>query len=505
MGVRVGARWRGVRGVVVAAGTAALVAGSPAAAAPFLFSTGNSDGKMALGSRPLSGGVEVETGDDFVLGTQTSITGASFTGLLPAAASLSTVQRVVVEIYRVFPSDSDATRTSGSPTFGTSLVPTRVNSPSDVVLATRDSATGGLSFTASLVTASFTTNNSVLAGINPRPNQTTGGEGALNGEEVQFNVTLVTPLSLPADHYFFVPQVQLSAGNFAWLSAPRPIVSPGIAFAPDLQPWIRNTNLVPDWLRVGTDIVGGVTPPAFNGTFSLSGATCPTAISVSAAGTLEGAVGTAYSNSLAATGGRAPYAFSATGGLPDGVSLTSGGELSGTPTRAGSFPVTLTATDADGCQGSAGLTLHVLAPATQPPASSSPPVISSAHLSHRMFRAAGTRATSTRARRVPVGTTVTYLQSVTAVTTLTVVRVTSGHRRGGRCVAGPPGRHRRGCSRPLTVGAFTHADAPGGVTVPFNGRLRGRGLAPGRYRLTLTPRAGGQTGRTVTLPFRVVR
>ena len=32
--------------------------------------------------------------------------------------------------------------------------------------------------------------------------------------------------------------------------------------------WIRNSNLDPDWLRVGTDIVGGTT---FNGTFSLIG------------------------------------------------------------------------------------------------------------------------------------------------------------------------------------------------------------------------------------------
>jgi len=36
--------------------------------------------------------------------------------------------------------------------------------------------------------------------------------------------------------------------------------------------WIRNADLDPDWLRVGTDIVGGTT---FNGSFSLSGETIP--------------------------------------------------------------------------------------------------------------------------------------------------------------------------------------------------------------------------------------
>ena len=34
-------------------------------------------------------------------------------------------------------------------------------------------------------------------------------------------------------------------------------------------------TLAPDWLRVGTDIVGGTTPPQFNAAFSLSGQTVP--------------------------------------------------------------------------------------------------------------------------------------------------------------------------------------------------------------------------------------
>jgi len=59
-----------------------------------------------------------------------------------------------------------------------------------------------------------------------------------------------------------------------WLSAPRP----GTAFPPgftDLQSWIRDEALQPDWLRVGTDIVGGEMPPTFNATFSLNGVTVP--------------------------------------------------------------------------------------------------------------------------------------------------------------------------------------------------------------------------------------
>ena len=150
-------------------------------------------------------------------------------------------------------------------------MPPRVNSPSDVEFEGRDSAVPGeLSYTTSLLNANFTALNSVDTGIRPQPNQTTGGEGAKTGQEVQFNVTFSAPIELPADHYFFVPQVLLGNPNqhFLWLSASRPIDATGTPFAPDLQSWIRNADLDPDWLRIGTDVVGGTT---FNAAFSLTG------------------------------------------------------------------------------------------------------------------------------------------------------------------------------------------------------------------------------------------
>ena len=145
----------------------------------FNFSTGNPDGLIATASRPEGAGkIEIESADDFVLTSSTHITSATFTGLIPTGVSLSDVVQVRVEIYRVFPTDSNVGRTSGPPTFSTSQVPTRVNSPSDVAFNTRNSMSGGgLTFTPSLVNASFTANNSILNGINPMPNQTTGGEG----------------------------------------------------------------------------------------------------------------------------------------------------------------------------------------------------------------------------------------------------------------------------------------------------------------------------------------
>src|SRR5690242_18748650 len=89
---------------------------------------------MAISSRPdTAGGFEIEAGDDFVLGSQTIINSASFVGLIvPGSGGSTAISQVVAEIYRVFPLDSDATRTPH--------VPTRANSPSDVALTSRDSS-----------------------------------------------------------------------------------------------------------------------------------------------------------------------------------------------------------------------------------------------------------------------------------------------------------------------------------------------------------------------------
>ena len=54
------------------------------AAQPVFFSTGDVDGKIAIGARPASAGkVEIEAGDDFVLAHSTRLTSATFTGLVP--------------------------------------------------------------------------------------------------------------------------------------------------------------------------------------------------------------------------------------------------------------------------------------------------------------------------------------------------------------------------------------------------------------------------------------
>jgi hypothetical protein len=237
---------------------------TPAWADPFFFTTGNADGRLgALSRSESSGKVETETADDFILTETTVINGATITGLINAP--VANITNVEVELYHVFPLDSI------NPPSGHVL--SRANSPADVEIsaATRDGSDGTLSFSPSSLNASFAVSSTVVNGINPTPSST-GGEGPAIGEEVQITITFTDPIVLPAGHYFFRPEVGLTGGDFLYLSVA------GTPVAPDLQAWIRNSRLAPDWVRIGTDIIGATPPaiaPKFNMAFSLTGNTIP--------------------------------------------------------------------------------------------------------------------------------------------------------------------------------------------------------------------------------------
>src|SRR5262249_4164142 len=161
------------------------------------------------------------------------------TGLIPAGMPLASIGNVEVEIYHVFPKDS-VEPPSGN-------VPARNNSPGDVEIgdATRDARLGSLVFVTNRVNESFSVANSVVDGIHGMPGNRTNGEGPASGDVVQISITFMPPIVLPADHYFFRPEVEVDGGDFLYLSAPRPIVAPGMPFMGDLQAWIRNGALKP--------------------------------------------------------------------------------------------------------------------------------------------------------------------------------------------------------------------------------------------------------------------
>ena len=91
--------------------------------------------------------------------------------------------------------------------------------------------------------------------------------------------------------------------------------------------------------------------------------TAPT-ITVAPTTVPNGQAGAAYSQTVTASGGAAPYTYAVTGGaLPPGLALnTTSGAITGTPTATGAFNFTVTATDNGGFAGSRGYSMAVTIP-----------------------------------------------------------------------------------------------------------------------------------------------
>ncbi len=83
-------------------------------------------------------------------------------------------------------------------------------------------------------------------------------------------------------------------------------------------------------------------------------------LTVNPASLPNGTQGTAYSQTVSASGGTGPYTFSiSSGSLPTGLSLSSGGAITGTPSASGAFSFTVRANDSVGNNGSRGYTVNI--------------------------------------------------------------------------------------------------------------------------------------------------
>lgn len=123
-----------------------------------------------------------------------------------------------------------------------------------------------------------------------------------------------------------------------------------------------------------TNATGTSSPAAV--TISVTGPT----IAIGPASLPSGTLGAAYSGTLMANGGQAPYSFSTTlasGSLPSGLALSSTGAVTGTPTVSGTFTFTVSGTDSSTATAatftSATLSVTIVAAASAPPPSNPPP------------------------------------------------------------------------------------------------------------------------------------
>ncbi len=195
----------------------------------------------------------------------------------------------------------------------------------------------------------------------------------------------------------------------------------------------------------------------------------------------------------------------------------------------GSYALTLGVTDQAGCSTALVFTGQTAAcngsgkaRATQtitvPPAVVvAPAAVTREKISPSTFRAAtsgsSVRAASVtaRKRKRASGATVTYAVNQDARVVFTVKRRSSGRkvRHAKHTTCDRPTKqnaHRKRCIRDLAVkGSFTRAGRAGTNTFRFTGRLNGKRLAPGRYRLLATPTANGEVGKAASANFRITR
>ena len=142
-------------------------------------------------------------------------------------------------------------------------------------------------------------------------------------------------------------------------------------------PYTWSGNGLPIWAKLSTSGVLSGTPPIGSAGASLITVTTTDAandtesalvtlvvlaagggVTITTPSLPDGTVGANYQFALNATGGTPPYQWSGSG-VPDGVTLASNGQLSGTPTSAGDTNVTVQATDANHSVAFAALSLHI--------------------------------------------------------------------------------------------------------------------------------------------------
>jgi hypothetical protein len=239
-----------------------------------------------------------------------------------------------------------------------------------------DSAlTGSLTFSPTLETLgnqSITVNDTVTASISgtsisinvisPPPLAITSGQppdgaiGQIYGSSHQVCIT---------GGGFFGFELQASGGqvdrfgqSYTWVGSSLP---PGLKVAPITLGGPPICPHGPIWVIEGTPTTAGT----YTFSISVSDAAVPPA-TVTQAYTITikdpaipvietspppalGTLNTAYAFTFTATGGFPPLTWSETGALPPGIMpLSAGGALSGTPTAAGSFPITVQVQDSHG-------------------------------------------------------------------------------------------------------------------------------------------------------------
>jgi len=223
---------------------------------------------------------------------------------------------------------------------------------------------------------------------------------------------------------------------------------------------------------------------------------CPT-ISLQPPTLLKGRVGVDYTQTISASGGTTPYSFTETGTLPPGLTLSLAGALAGTPTAAGTYPVTIRGTDGAGCFAATSYSVVVLAAAPCPTITLSPSTLPAGALvtgyATAMTASGGTApyVFSLTSGALPVGLALTssglFAGSPSASGTATfTIRATDANAcfaSGSYSINVPAAL--AACTTPPTITAISNQTIPVDGTVAVNFTIGG-GVTPGSLTVATT-------------------
>ena len=146
------------------------------------------------------------------------------------------------------------------------------------------------------------------------------------------------------------------------------------------------------------------------------------------------------------------------------------------------------------------------APCPTPPAKPVAGAITNLSVSPTAFFAAPSGATISKKKKAKktFGATISYKDSQAATTTFTVLKSSSGRTQGKSCKKpSKANKHGKHCTIYTAIGSFTHTDTAGANKLHFSGRLNGKKLGKGSYRLQAVPNNAAGNGKAVSKRFKI--
>jgi hypothetical protein len=275
------------------------------------------------------------------------------------------------------------------------------------------------------VNSSYSVSLTATAGIAPYTWTVTSGTlpaglglssaGAITGVPTTagtstFTVKVTDALSATATRQF---TIVIAAGLTITTPATLPTATVGVPYSEMLQAiggaapytWIVTTGSLPTGLALSSGgSITGLPTATVTASFTVQvtdsvgvhaqeqmSLTVAPALSITTSTLPGGAVGGAYSQTLAATGGTPPYSWSiVSGALPGGLSLSKEGVISGTPSATGAFSFTIEVTDSASATATKKLSITVATGLTITTAGTLPNAAPNASYSQTLSAAGGT-------------------------------------------------------------------------------------------------------------------